>query len=48
MESGLSIRRIAAQDGQLARKPRLGPGCPGNIDELLSRQPLCPWCPVGL
>ena len=29
-------------------KPRLGPGCLGNIDELLSRQPLGLWCPVGL
>ena len=29
-------------------KPRLGPGCLENIDELLSRQPLGPWCPVGL
>ena len=29
-------------------KPWLGPGCLGNIDELLSRQPLGPWCPVGL
>ena len=29
-------------------KPRLGPGCLGNIDELLSRQPLGPLCPVGL
>ena len=29
-------------------KLRLGPGCLGNIDELLSRQPLGPWCQVSL
>ena len=29
-------------------KRRLGPGCRGNIGELLSRQPLGLWCPVGL
>ena len=27
-------------------KPRLGPGCLGNIDKLLSRQPLGSWCLV--
>ena len=29
-------------------KPRLGPGCLGNIDELLSRQPLGPRGLVSL